>query len=294
MARKRKTKYYSITGGTTAFGAAVGYDAYKEARETRRLSKKRDYKTLKSFQGKLKPGDVIFETYNTRAETLKGKLKQLNPASIQKNFKTSIQTFGGGGKFHHAAVYLGKGKIAQSTPYGSHVSSIKDFRGSQLAAKRFAKTPKAGIKIAAKARQLAKFKIPYTSYQDIVKGAAQRSFLPTQVSGFTGSTTCSGFVCTAIKESTGKRVNKFVASGISTPSDIFRSGRGKFVSRFRTGSVKGLGTVSSKIGIGVKNLKFAALGAGAALLGAAAYNAFKKGSKGRWVTVRGRKIFIKG
>ncbi len=45
----------------------------------------------------------------------------------------------------------------------------------------------------------------------------------------------------------------------------------------------------------IKKAKYGLIAAGAILAGKAAYNYFKSGKKGKWITVKGgRRIFIKG
>ena len=245
-------------------------------------------------------------------ETLTKNIKKLK-------FNDVIQIGGGGSRYHHASIYLGNGKIAEMVPDGAKITNLKDaYKGKRLISLRVSEDLKIGNNIAKNAKDLVKFAPDYPSNKDLIKDTLKRS-LGTTKKGFDGLLTCTEFADKSVELGSNKVfVNKFRVD----PQDILSS-NAKVISSYNYGASTPKEKMLNFFGKNFKNGKYYIMGAGlgmGALAGYHLYNKLKDANgikvpytqksngesflnrvavaggaklKGKWVTFRGRRIFIR-
>ncbi len=278
---ENKHKKAILGGASIGSTASFAIETAKEYRATKEVSKIKGSRGFKDFVKKLKVGDVILEADPKRIYT-----DPLIPEATRfgKRFKSSkvvkfsdVIALSGGGKTSHVAIYAGKGKV-RAFPTGN-LEKYEFQAGKRYYAKRFAKTPKQGISIAAASRKIVEKEGKYYKFfGDVIKDALRRNIADvprTALKKFVdcGTTTCSSFAAESIERGTKIKAVRGVREGLVDPTDLFQSKRGKFVAKLNANIKKSASErIFGILGKQVRTLKLGLLGA---VVGSGAYLAKK-------------------
>lgn len=165
----------------TAVGAGIHTRQSVKAAAVEKLAK--NHRSLTKFQANLQPGDILSmgstpknsgghefsEISKLAPKSFRAHLdKAAKAVGIRKNTviasNSSILTAAGAGKKYHAAVYLGKGKVAHmSTDGGAVIEHLHQVAEKQnITAMRFGNATKAETESAISfAKEAVKRKVPY-------------------------------------------------------------------------------------------------------------------------------------
>ncbi len=307
--KRNNIKKKIAAGGGVGLGIGLTRETLKEKSTTKSLSRVKNSIGLEALKKKMKVGDIILESDPKRIYTsklrfdevvpLKGRISdKLGSKTVPLTFSDAIASSGGGNS-SHLSIYIGDGEIIDF-PVGKK-SKMQFQSGKRLYVKRFAVNSAQGKKIAASAKAIGKTKF-YKGAGNILGDFVRRNLFDAPRGTVKkiidcGETTCSSFAAEAVEKGIGKKAIKGVRHGLADPTDILRSKRGKFVGKLNSGiKTTGREKFFGKLGKGVRSGKMALIGAGLVagfLIGKAAYDYFTKTGKGKWITVKGRRVLIK-
>lgn len=324
-------------GAALIGNTGITIDYVREAKkfsEAKKVSKD----NFSKFQRSLRPGDIILEAdpekelsevlrvrdLDSNTKFNKSLVKVAGNAKV--TYSDLIQVGGGGNRYTHTAIYLGKGKVAEMSEGVSKISDIGWLRKKKASfiSMRVNDSVEIGEKIASSAREIASNKTyGYKKKSDLIKDAFVRN-LTFSGGKFSGEITCTEFVNESVAGAKGKPlINKFNVD----PTDIFLAKDAKVKSAYRYTAGNSRTKMLNFVGKNFRGGKFVIMGAG---VGASSYLAnyfyskYKKenGGKltssqegivkkidsrvsysaakasgkfknGKWITIKGRRIFIK-
>jgi len=291
-------------GAATGLAGSYGYETGKQATRFRKIKKLPTTTNLGGFIKQLKPGDILMESDPHGMRTLKVRyvkkwknipgekkdiINKLKRKIGKKKVKITnvIQAGAGGSPYHHAAVYVGNGKIfdigGEENVAKFTKMTPKAYKKGRLVALRASENPEIQKKIVSEATKFKGKKYPERK-EEIGRGL-RRAFAPTGGCkiGKSGRIICTEIPTRAIKKATGKSLKRGVATRLVDPTDVITSRKLKPVAHF--GDVKWT-KAEKKLNIAGKLLrsaKWLPIGAGIGLGAYGAKKLYDMGVKRHWI-----------